>query len=324
MSGTVPSGPLNLQLLEEAAVHLQAGKYFQIAAFVVLIFDHLLTFSEEVERIWKRKITGAAILFLINRYITPLQFIITIDAFNDPIWTPTFSRCRQFVAFEGASTVALIAVCELIMILRVYALYGRRRPILVLLMVLWTLQIILSSISMKLGFPVPLPAGLVGCIFTARSKLFPAVWVTPLITDSTIFFLTMWRTRDYIKRSNNTPTMRVFIRDGLLYFLVIFVANLMNTLTFFLAVDDLKAVGASFSQLITATMISRLVLNLRSSTELPSEDPTNTYIPRGPMKFMTRTIGNLGEDLEPFDYFSHCESDHIPMIDSHHSQDPRS
>ncbi|KAF9465105.1 hypothetical protein BDZ94DRAFT_1254508, partial [Collybia nuda] len=38
------------------------------------------------------------------------------------------------------------------MILRVYALYGRRRPILVLLMVLWTLQIVLSSISMMLGF----------------------------------------------------------------------------------------------------------------------------------------------------------------------------
>jgi hypothetical protein len=61
-----------------------------------------------VERIWKRQITGAAILFLINRYVTPLQFIIIIDgrifllrfdlllspsilAFNDPRWTKQVS-----------------------------------------------------------------------------------------------------------------------------------------------------------------------------------------------------------------------------------------
>ena len=65
-----------------------------------------------------------------------------------------------------------------------------------------------------------------------------------------------------------------------------------------LAVQDLKAIGASFSQLITATMISRLVLNLRTSSSglAPGEYPVLT--PAAPMKFMERTIGNLGEDLD--------------------------
>lgn len=38
-----------------------------------------LTFSQKVERIWSQKINGATILFLINRYCTPLQFIVVID-----------------------------------------------------------------------------------------------------------------------------------------------------------------------------------------------------------------------------------------------------
>jgi hypothetical protein len=60
------------------------------------------------------------------------------------------------------------------------------------------------------------------------------------------------------------------------------------------AVSDLKAVGASFSQLIASTMISRLVLNLRSMSDPPLDGPTVTMS----MKFVTRTVGNLGGELE--------------------------
>jgi hypothetical protein len=113
--------------------------------------------------------------------------------------------------------------------------------------------------------------------------------------------------------------MQIFVRDGVLYFLVVFLANLMNTLFFFVShilprgpkysIDiilqiaplDLKAVGASFSQLITAVMISRLVLNLRQSSA-PTEEYSGSSAFNAPKRivdqsFMTRTIGNLGEDL---------------------------
>lgn len=91
-----------------------------------------------------------------------------------------------------------------------------------------------------------------------------------------------------------------------------------------LAVDDLKAVGASFSQLITATMISRLVLNLRSSRELNTGQMANSYLHQTPIKFMSRTIGNLGEEMESAsdsDRFSR-DSD-IPMVNIRFSQTPK-
>ena len=98
-------------------------------------------------------------------------------------------RCDQYVAFEGASTVALIAgelhqiqilgrllillplVCEctigqsfilhililhlVIMILRVYALYARNTYVLFFLMILWVAQIIISSVGLSSGFGEP-------------------------------------------------------------------------------------------------------------------------------------------------------------------------
>ncbi|PPQ84471.1 hypothetical protein CVT24_012144 [Panaeolus cyanescens] len=258
--------PPDPDALASAVEHLFAGKYFQLAAFVMLVYDHALTFSEEVERVWKQRFSGATLLFLLNRYITPIQFIIIIQAFHDPIWTK--EACDRFVAFEGASTVALIA-----------------------------------AVGLRTGFAVPLPDFLVGCIFTGESPLFPSLWVSPLILDSIIFALTLWRTRMYIRDSGKTPTIHVFVRDGALYFAVIFLANLMNTLIFFLSPTDLKAVGATFSQLITSVMVSRLVLNLRSTD--PSErDATglSSYSSgfqarRRDESFMTRTLGNLGEDF---------------------------
>ena len=72
---------------------------------------------------------------------------------------------------------------------------------------------------------------------------------------------------------------------------------------------DLKAIGASFSQLITAVMISRLVLNLRVGSSAEEDYSTHNseiddfrhakgstaYHSR--VSFMTRTIGNLGADI---------------------------
>ncbi|KAJ3490881.1 hypothetical protein NLJ89_g11397 [Agrocybe chaxingu] len=174
---------------------------------------------------------------------------------------------------------------------------------------MWVLQVILSSIGMTTGFAVPLPPGLVG-----SSALFPAVWVTPLATDFCIFILTVLRMRTHFRAARNTPTLQLILRDGVLYFLVILIANLVNTFFFFFSEPDLKAIGASFSQLVTSTMISRLVLNLRSipsqrrSTARESEHMTEEGPPL--TTFMTRTVTHLAEDLEWYN-----NSSEIPLTD---------
>ena len=36
----------------------------------LFIYDYVLTFAQEVQLIWGRKITGASVLFWLNRYLT--------------------------------------------------------------------------------------------------------------------------------------------------------------------------------------------------------------------------------------------------------------
>ncbi|PPR07851.1 hypothetical protein CVT24_002996 [Panaeolus cyanescens] len=241
-----------------AVIHLNAGKYFQIAAVIVLIYDHMLTFSEEVccGMFWE----VVAGLMLDERYGNLLSFIVIIDAFNDPSWSKEV--CDRFAIFEGAQSLTFIAM---VMILRIYALYGRSTPVLVLLMTLWCVQVAMSGVGISTGNAVDLPPGLIGCILVGTNPLFPALWVSPLITDTCIFILTIYRIRPFTRRrAGKTPMIQIFIRDGVMYFFAIFTANLINCLIYFLAPEDLRALGASFSQVLTSVMISRLVLNLRS------------------------------------------------------------
>jgi len=245
---------------------------FQLAAFVMMVYDHLITFSDELQYVWKQPLSGATVLFAINRYITPLKFVVEIAAFDSPTWSKNNSACQHFVRYEGGATLALIAICEIIMMLRVYAIWGRDRRILGVLGFLWITQVAFCAMAMVFTQRTPLPPALVGCILTGdshKSSYFTPFWVMPLITDSAIFFLTVWRTQRYLRRTEGEMRLlRVLQRDGALYFLCIFSANLVYVILYLSAPEDLKAFGAGFSHIITCVMISRLVINLRSHVHL--------------------------------------------------------
>ncbi|KAF9479520.1 hypothetical protein BDN70DRAFT_921181 [Pholiota conissans] len=160
--------------------------------------------------------------------------------------------------------------------------------------------------AIHFGIRVPLPEGFPGCVLTGRSPFLAAMWGAPLVTDTCIFALTLWRTLRYKKAHGFSSTIQVILRDGTIYFFAIFSVNLMNCLIYLLVVEDLKAMGASFSQIMTSILISRLQLNLRNSQNegsninLPSGQRTLrlSFVKNAPNTSTFFTIGNLGEDME--------------------------
>ncbi|CAA7269572.1 unnamed protein product [Cyclocybe aegerita] len=291
--------------LARAALHLFAGKYFQIASFAMLVYDHMITFSDEVERIWKQPFTGASLLFYLNRYGNLLEFIVILNAFFDPTWPKDV--CHRFAKFEGAGTTILVGICQLVMILRVYALYGRSSWILAFLLALLAGEVAIAAVGIDKGFPIDLPPPLGGCILTGTHPAFAAQWVAPSVTDSIIFFLTIRRSMKLWKQSGKSRVMHVLVRDGIFYFFIIFLTNLMNTIIYFQVEEDLKAIGASFIQLITSVMISRLILNLRGVhlDQLPTQSTNRIEvyyrpgirIPAFKDDRMTFIIGSLGGEF---------------------------
>ncbi|KAF8510361.1 hypothetical protein BU17DRAFT_70100 [Hysterangium stoloniferum] len=230
----------------EAATHLQASKYFLLAAFVMLLYDYLITLADEIEHVWNQPRSAVTYLFALNRYGSLLQRPVIVASFLSPAWSKNVEACQHSVRFSGGSTVAFVAI---IMILRVWAIWKKDKRIIAILGVFWVFQVAFSG--MALGF-------------SKREPIHSPFWLMPLLTDTTVFALTLLRVFRYSKEARENSLLRLLIRDGALYFLCICSANFLNVVLFLTATEDLKAIGAGFSQVITSVLVSRLVLNLRN------------------------------------------------------------
>jgi len=75
-----------------------ALQLYTVASITVLYYDHIITFSEEVGKIWNRKISFINTLFIINRYITSLGYIpIAYFMFHSP---PETAMCVVDLDFD--------------------------------------------------------------------------------------------------------------------------------------------------------------------------------------------------------------------------------
>ncbi|KAL4253687.1 hypothetical protein ABKN59_003728 [Abortiporus biennis] len=252
--------------LPTAGEHLMAAKMFSLASCVMLFYDIVLTFGDEVERIWKQRFTGATILWFLNRYLSPLGYIVIIVSFHSR-WP--VSVCNRYVLYPEILKIFTAFTIGVIFILRLYAIYSRNRIILITFTILLFAELAVKIYAFTDGVRLDLPPEFDGCILTGRDadgKRIVYTWVAELIFDTSVFFATLYRTVSLYRSSELGPSsnlIRVIMRDGVVYFGVIFVSNLVTVLIFVAAPPDLKVVNASFSTLVTSLMVSRLMLNLR-------------------------------------------------------------
>ena len=54
------------------------GRAQILTSVALLVFDYLLTFREEFQLFWRRKWTGATVLFFLNRYLTLIEHILNM------------------------------------------------------------------------------------------------------------------------------------------------------------------------------------------------------------------------------------------------------
>jgi len=268
------SAELSPEQLVSMARDIMATKMFSLASCVMLFYDIMLTFGEEVERVWLKKFSHFTVLWFLNRYLSPLGYIVIIVSFNDS-WSQDV--CNRYVLYPEALKCVTAFIIGVIFIIRLYAIYSRSFLVLFLGVCLLAAEIAVKIWAFTDGTSLIMPPGFVGCILIGRHySRFVFTWVAELVFDSVVVYLTFWRTAMHNRElsGNATSLYNLILRDGLVYFGVIFVANLATVLIFLLAPPNLKAMSASFSTLITSLMVSRLILNLRDAG---TRDDNMTY-----------------------------------------------
>ncbi|KAF8066750.1 hypothetical protein FPV67DRAFT_1206050 [Lyophyllum atratum] len=270
-----PLPPEVAHALASGFSHLVANKYYVLASTVMLLYDHLLTLERERRYIWAKPKRLPTYLFFIWRYATPIVSLLNIVAEHDPTWIGP--RCSRWIWLPVAIGPIVSAATGVILILRVHAIYAKAKWVLYVTIPIYLGQLAVMGWSIPSGVPAPLPPGFVGCVPSEKlgtGNRLSGIYIAALAFDATIFFLTFGRAIYMRIVDTSLPLLDLIVRDGTAYFAVLFVVNLTNVILLSVAPPDLSAINAPFATLITALLVSRLVMNLREAGERMSMGPS--------------------------------------------------
>ncbi|KAF8067943.1 hypothetical protein FPV67DRAFT_1166138 [Lyophyllum atratum] len=242
---------------------------------VILFYDYIITFGDEVEYIWMRVRSRArsACLFFPNRYF----FLVANAAMTGlpftNILTKHVSTCRELHLARQISLVINQGLVSLLLSLRVCALYNCS----------WRISAFLLGSAAVLGAAAlasqlirhldePLPDNLQhGCdvaITQVKAIRLACAWGALFIYDAILFGLTLAKTWRMRRRHGNIPIPALVFRYGAIYFGVITLANAANIMTYRLCGPFCKGGLSLFSGCFSTVVTSRFMLQLHATSDL--------------------------------------------------------
>ncbi|KAJ1308560.1 hypothetical protein OPQ81_004259 [Rhizoctonia solani] len=241
----------SIQPLIEALEALRLTKYLIVVVFTFLMYDIVLTYSREVQLIWGSRWTFVRVLFTIARYLTPCILIMNIS----------------FTFHPNLPAQALG-----ILLLRVWALWGRKPWMLAILLLVFASSqlppaLLIGKTIQKLEvIDNPLPGLLTGCVTTSSSSAsthWVQLFISSLTYESTLFLLTLARAWSLNTRGVGTPIMTLLTRDGAWYFLVVIVSVSLTAVGTSVPKTQMAALLSQFFVAMISCTCCRLLLRLR-------------------------------------------------------------
>ncbi|KAF8519371.1 hypothetical protein BU17DRAFT_65966 [Hysterangium stoloniferum] len=221
----------DLQALPGELHELISTNYLGFASFVILVYDHMVTFDDEVKYIWHTsKTKPIIILFLL------LPAVCRLRRHNG-----LRGGCNRIPDDANSRSVASLGLT--ILSDRVHAIYRGDRLVLPFM---WTLFFIMLGVNVWL-----LTTTGRGCSMLFGKKGHIGTWVSatawsPLIFDTAVIVLVISRTYSIVrgKISDQSKVVTVLMRDGILYFGVILTINLLLAVMIVKAPDGIKNICA--------------------------------------------------------------------------------
>ncbi|KAH9981111.1 hypothetical protein BGW80DRAFT_309032 [Lactifluus volemus] len=247
---------------------------FRISGIAIQYYDYVLTLSREIQFLWPphNKQGWYTMACLLNRYLPlfgHLSFFITFLVPGD------ISVCQGLHVFHQGFMILSQALACALCLVRVYALFDRSRIVLGFLMGIILGAVINACLLMAAihGDRFILIYGFYGCnqMTSTPGGLYAALaWTGVLIFDLAIFSLTLYKAFE-IGRGGRL--WNVIVRDGTMYFLVLSIMNLGNILMLRFSPPLLKTSTSILTNVISNTLVSRLVLNLREQHAAIAGEP---------------------------------------------------
>jgi hypothetical protein len=229
----------------------------EMAGYVLLYYDYLLTLSDEVDRFWHRgPHSWASIIFFANRYIALLGHLPFVwSVYADPCKVGNIQPILN--KSHGALIFLLHVLTSAILVMRVYALYFQNKLVLAIVGVE-------ALAAMGIGFwVIARPLSDTGTGLPQDRDQTAAAFAGLLVLDFTVFALSTFATYRSMKLGRrNEPFLRRLFVDGFVYYGATWSVNLINIIFLLTARRPVELATPVFANILSVVMVSRLMINL--------------------------------------------------------------
>ncbi|KAI0708192.1 hypothetical protein C8T65DRAFT_740205 [Cerioporus squamosus] len=278
-----------MSLIPDSTVfhELSATRYMSAIGLMVLLYDHVLTFADEVKLIWTAPATYAKYIFLLNRYAvlgTLLAVAYETCGFVDSTFTDTG---QHFIFTCSMLAIISVGIANLLILQRVVILW-EHRPIVLKIMTVGFLASFIAQVATMIITLINLLPSIswseaVGmCIATKSTPLLVAVWASPMLFEVFVLGSTALNALDR-PRTIQLPIIKALHSDGLGFFLSITLFRILNLTFAAISRPSLTFLAVFFIWAMTTTILSRLLIHLRrtecrphtSRASRPSSSPSS-------------------------------------------------
>ncbi|KAF7374653.1 hypothetical protein MSAN_00350200 [Mycena sanguinolenta] len=278
----------------------------QIASITFLIYDILLKFDQEFEYVWRSKMSLIKFLYFFARYYGVLYNISIFIVTNMVGLSLDFcSKWFWFVILGG--DILFTSMVNIILVLRINAMYFRNPKVFAFLIALLVVQFSLelyssvdiAIITAKSVFLAPLGLPWPGCFSFPNVRISLFSWVPDAII-ATVFFLmtvatffrnTSWTSSDFKSIKRMSPLLVSFVKDGMIFYFFIFAILMTDMFMDLLFKNSFANFLGGWLIAIYSIAATRLILNLRETSQLPLEESVMLHT----MNASTTYTGDIGQ-----------------------------
>ncbi|KAI0717045.1 hypothetical protein C8Q76DRAFT_767797 [Earliella scabrosa] len=287
------------QEIFEAYHRLVVENYCIIASSVLLFADTLFTFTDEVQRIWRRRFTGATLIFLLTRWVAVAERIVLVIS----VVMPTVQD-KVLLRLDDTLTDISYLMFGVFMMLRIRGVWGGRWTPVILIGLMTPIRPIMSIYMQSHYTPIAFGVPLYGCgaVFAIDRVLYTKA--AGIAIDAAVLVLTWYKTYRIKMESRrlglHTPYITLLIRDGEIILLVQ-ILGIVSISDF-----PLFIIWPYFDQVFTVIFLTRFMLNLRgvylsdrsgTSTTSTSGVHSRSHTVSGIRFSSSVTVGNMGAPL---------------------------
>ncbi|VDC02927.1 unnamed protein product [Peniophora sp. CBMAI 1063] len=291
----------NSTVIQEAAQLSVASKvplFTSVASLTWTLYDYVCTLEDEVRYVWPSRWNIGKVLFFWNRYYTILLVAFdTAQIHSFSKFQPSLFDCVLVDVLTRVFGVLGLWPIEIIMQLRIYALFNRSKRIAMFNAILFIASIVafcvilahnVGELSAKISFAKALP--IPSCPIV-HVQLEWAQWVPPTAYEGVLFSFTLWRAYSVVasklrepgghsvgKRAAATPTLHaLLVQDNLLYFLGICGLLIFNNV---MSTSASRVPWFSFGPFHAAggIMTARMLIHLRKTLALRQQKTYNAAL----------------------------------------------